>query len=194
MADGDEDAIDQTESAADFVNRKLIQIARSLEGEQHLNFFRAMLFIRQRVDAQIFSRQTNATVLRRVLGRLPFSTRKQQLPPTESRDHPVDHALLARGRGDASEPLGSASHPATLARKPSDRRGVRYTSAGIVTKCLTPTTAAWVITNPRLSPMVASPRFVRAGEEVATGRMPSEETLEFLSRLADTMLEKSQGA
>jgi hypothetical protein len=191
MVDSDEDEIGQNESASDFVDRRLIKIARTLENEQHLNFFRSMVRIRQRIDAYVPPRKTGATALRRALGRFLFSARKQQLPPTESRDHPLDHTLMEIIETLQSQRGLDHTESFLLVKQIVDDV-VRDTASGIVTKCLTPTTAAWLITNPRLSPLVASPEFVRAGEEVQTGRMPSEQTLDFLCRLADTMLEEGQ--
>jgi hypothetical protein len=136
-------------------------------------------------------RKPEPIALRRALDRFQFSTRKQPPPPTESPDHPLDHTLLEIAETLRSQ-RGLDHTRSLLLLKEIVDEGVRYTASGIVTKCLTPSTAAWLITNPQLSPMVASPHFVRAGEEVQTGRIPSEQTLDFLCRLADTMLEEGQ--
>lgn len=171
--------------------RRILQLARTIESERHVHFFKALLLIRQWVAVHAPDGQTRATVFRRVLRRLRGSAPKHPIPTAEPADDSVDRALrelaatLHSRRGlDRTESL-------LLVREMLDEV-VRSTAAGLVTKCLTPATAAWAITNPRLSPMLASPHFVRAGHEIASGAMPSEVTLDFLSQLGDIMLEESE--
>lgn len=195
MTDGDAgDGANQTESAWDLVDKRLTELAQRLEHEHHLNFFSAMLLIRKHVYRHLAPEHTKPTVLHRLLGWSPFTTRREQIPLTPSPDQPsIEHGLQEIAETLQSKDGVGRAQSLALVRQVVDA-GVRYTASGLVTKCLTPTTAAWAITNSRISPLLASPRFVRAGREVATGVMPSEETLEFLRQLADIMLEESQGA
>jgi hypothetical protein len=98
-------------------------------------------------------------VFRRLLGRLRDPTPSRPSPQPEPVDDSINRTLqelvatLHCKRGvDRKESV-------LLVRAMLDE-ALRSMASGLVTKCLEPATAAWAIANARLSPILASPRFV----------------------------------
>jgi hypothetical protein len=189
MTVGPDDRIDRTESAAAIIDRMLMQIVRTLETDDHLNFFRAMVLMRRRLNILT---PVRPTLLQRALRRLSSAGGMQPAPRVELPEHPVDHALEEIAETLHAKRGMGRTESLALVHQIVDET-VRSTAHGIVKKCVEPATAAWVITNARLSPMLASPEFVQAGEAIATRAMPSETTLDFLGRLVEAMAEENEG-